>query len=350
MATPAVSVLITCFNLGRYLDEAVDSVLAQTFQDFEIVIVNDGSTDPATTALLADYRRRRTRVIVTEHRGLATARNLAIAETSGRYLCALDADDRLASTYFGKAVRILDDDPSIAFVSSWLEMFGDETGLWKQDACDLPTLLAEDTVHTAALVRRSVVAEVGGYDGAMGAQGDEDWDLWLGIVERGYRGVILPEVLFHYRRRAGSMGYACTEGPTHLRLLRYMVGKHEASFRLHLFELLLRKEAESCDLLKRTYALDRHLGTWLVPLVERRRGELARLLAKLAPADGGPRETPTPEGPEPEPAAEHALRKVLEARLRAAEHEVQALRASRSWKITAPLRRADDFWRRLRNR
>ena len=81
--TPKVSVLVPCYNLGAFLDEAIDSVLAQTFQDFEIVIVDDGSTDPATRALLADYRKPNTRVIRIERAGVSVARNTAIANSSG---------------------------------------------------------------------------------------------------------------------------------------------------------------------------------------------------------------------------------------------------------------------------
>src|ERR1051325_3761742 len=110
---PKVSVIITCYDLGRYLDEAVASVLAQTYQDFEIVIVDDGSTDPATQALLADYRRPKTRVIRPAHKGVMAARNLAIASATGEFLCALDADDRLRPTYFEKAIAKFDADPDL---------------------------------------------------------------------------------------------------------------------------------------------------------------------------------------------------------------------------------------------
>src|SRR6185503_3763377 len=106
--TPKVAVIVTCHNLGQYLDEAVASVLAQTYQDFEIVIVDDGSTDATTRALLADYRRPGTRVIHSAHAGFSAARNPAIANSIAAYLCALDADDRLEPTCFEKAVPILD--------------------------------------------------------------------------------------------------------------------------------------------------------------------------------------------------------------------------------------------------
>ena len=158
---PRVSVIIPCYNLGEFLDEAVQSVLAQTCQDFEILVVDDGSTEPATQDLLADYRRPKTQVIRAAHDGLAAARNLGVARATGEFICALDADDRLEPTYLSKAVARLDADPSVTFVSSWLRTFGDEHWDWTPERCDLPTLLWEDTVLTAALVRRDAVGVAG---------------------------------------------------------------------------------------------------------------------------------------------------------------------------------------------
>jgi glycosyltransferase involved in cell wall biosynthesis len=319
---PAVSVLVPCRDHGRYLDEAIGSVLAQTFDDFEILVVDDGSTDPASTALLADYRRPRTRVLRTPPRGLAAARNLALAESAGRYVCALDADDRLAPGYLARTVAVLEADPGLAFVSTWLRMFGDEEGLWRPERCDLVALLAEDTVHTAALARRAAVEAVGGWDGAMGVQGYEDWDLWLSIVERGGRGVILPEVLFEYRRRADSMSAICSYGEGHVRLMDYMLRKHAASYRAHLFDVLRLKEAEVAHLMGTSRGLEDQVETWLAPGVASLRAEAARLGARRA-------------------AVEAAA-----ARRRAAEAEVAALRASWSWRLTAPLRAVYDLLRR----
>src|SRR6185369_13027955 len=157
----SVSVIIPCYNLGRYLDEAVASVLAQTFQDFEILIVDDGSTDAATRAVLDGYSRPRTRVFRTAHAGLAAARNHGIERAQGRYVCALDADDTLEPAFLEKLVRVLDADASLTFSSCWLRTFGDESWEWTPERCDLPALLWENTVLTAALVRRDAVVAIG---------------------------------------------------------------------------------------------------------------------------------------------------------------------------------------------
>lgn len=332
--TPRVSVIIPCYDLGHYLDEAVESVLSQTYQDFEILVVDDGSTDSATRALLADYRRPKTRMIQVAHGGLARARNVGVATATGQYLCALDADDRLEPSFLEKAVRVLDGDPSATFVSCWLRTFGDEEWEWKPERCDLPTLLWEDTVLTAALVRRDAVLAVGGYDTAMPVQGDEDWDLWLTLVERGHRGVILREVLFNYRRRAGSMSTVCWYGPGHVPLTNYRVAKHCETYCAHLLDVLLHQDADTAALLRQNDETERYIATDLEPAVALRRDELATLRSRFASTET------SQERPTTERVAE------LQTALQEAAAEITALRTSMSWRVTGPLREAYGWWLR----
>ena len=230
---PIVSVVIPCFNLGAYLDEAVQSVLDQTFQDFEIVIVDDGSEDPATRHMLASYRRPKTRIVRTENRGLARARNTGLQESGGRYVSFLDADDALEPGFLDRGVRKLESDDSIAFVSSWLKAFGEGEFDWTPERCDFPHLLAEDTVCTAALTRRDLIVDIGGFDPDMPVSGYEDWELAISLVERGHPGTIVPEFLFRYRIRLGSMTETCTEPGNHARLMAYIVDKHSETYRQH---------------------------------------------------------------------------------------------------------------------
>ncbi len=381
---PKVSVIIPCYNLGAFLDETVDSALQQTYQDLEIVIVNDGSTDPATNELLRDYRRPRTRVLHTENRGLAGARNMAISAARGEYICALDADDRLHPEYIEKAVAILDADPDVAFVSSWLETFGDEQWTWKQDRCDLATLLGECTVCTAALVRTSAVLAVGGFDEHMPDQGYEDWDLWISLVKRGFTGTIIPEVMFYYRRRAGSMSSICCSGDPHQRLMRYLVGKHHESYDLHLLEVLGRKDRDTAEVLRENLQAERHIQTWLEPEVERRREELASLRRKLQRAEDesavreqrdqlASRVAELEQRMADEEAGGHLVARIAELEDRIASGgpsaddertrladladqlsrkswEADSMRQSRSWKLTAPLRIVHDMVARLLGR
>ena len=335
---PAVSVIIPCYNLGRFIEEAVDSVCAQSFQDFEIVIVDDGSTDAQTTALLANFARPRTQVVRTSHRGLPAARNLAIERSRGRYICALDADDRLHPQFLEKTIPLLEADPSVAFVSTWLQMFGTESWIWRQDRCDLIKLLSECVVLTAAPVRREAIDAVGGFDERF-FLGDEDWDLWISIVEEGYRGIIVPEVLFYYQRRPGSRSTVCTRGNERMRHWSALLEKHRESYRRHATDVLLLKERDCGRVLRENWLLERAIEREFRPQVAARRAELLALEAELARADKGDASSAAP--PQTAPPADRTLE--LEAALAGARAEVLALRASWSWKITAPLRRGLDL-------
>ena len=323
MTAPKVSVIIPCYNLGRYLDEAVESVLAQSFQDFEILVVDDGSTDPETCRLLADYRKPRTRIVRSGNRGLPAAKNLGVAHTTGPYICALDADDRADPKLLERSVAALDADPSLAFVSHWLRTFGDETRDWTPASCDFPALLDVNTVNGAALVRRSAVDAAGGFDETM-RDGCEDWDLWITLVERGLRGRILPEVLYYYRRRAGSMSKLMVQGEGHSRLYRFLAQKHAHSYREHLSALLVRREEDICTLRRQVHDLEIEHYRWMAPEIAKQRDDVAVRERKIG------RERTRLE----------ADLVMTRAALDGARREVDALRHSISWRITAPLRAA----------
>ena len=351
---PTVSVIIPCFNLGEYLDEAVDSVLAQTFEDFEILIVDDGSTDPATRQLLADYTRPKTTVFRTPNRKLAAARNFLVSHAQGRYLCALDADDKLHPEYLERTVALLDAEPGLTFVSTHLQMFGEETAVWPSvDRCDLPMLLCDDTIITPALVRRDAVVTCGGYDEHMPHQGDEDWHLWLTLVENGHRGVILPDVLFFYRRRPNSMCIQCTTGQVHLDLIGYLARKHAHSYRKHLTEVLFWKDARLRAARLANDALETDMQRRLVATVEWRRQEVDVLRQKVETArlERAARDAAV--------AAPRLVAKLdrqrleldgLRAEYSRALAEIDAVRVSTSWRVTAPARALRRALKRVRGR
>ena len=228
--SPTVSVVIPCYNLGAYLDQAVQSVLDQSFEDFEIIIIDDGSTDPVTRHLFTSYKRPKTRILRTLNQGLAKARNLGIEEARGCYISCLDADDLFEPDFLRRTVEVLEANPSFAFASCWLKTFGEHSFEWSPTSCDFPWLLVEDTVCTAALTRRDALAEVGGFDAGMPLAGYEDWDLAISLVERGLPGAVIPEYLFRYRIRKGSMSSSCTAPGNHALLMRYLVEKHAESY------------------------------------------------------------------------------------------------------------------------
>jgi glycosyltransferase involved in cell wall biosynthesis len=357
---PRIAVVVTCFNLGRYLTETLDSVYAQTLQDFEVVIVDDGSTEPETLDVLASCEGPRTRVIHSDNRGLPAARNLGIARSTAPYLCTVDADDKLAPTYFAKAVAILEREPSVSFVSHWLQTFGDETWDWQPTDCALPALLDANTVNGAALVRREALEAVGGFDEAM-RHGCEDWALWLAMVERGLRGVIIPEALFFYRRRADSMSRVMMQNDAYLATFSQLLARHQGSYRKHAPELILRRERRIADLLRGIHDLEFEYEQSLRQQLNEAREQVAGLQKKSESANRDrevrarlEQASTTIEAlriENDEIRRQHEQSSVAWAReadaarvsqllteVQSATRDAAALRESMSWRITAPLR------------
>lgn len=200
---PKVSVIIPCYNQGTFIDEAVDSVLAQTFSDFEIIIVNDGSTDAATNALLKNYSRPKTTVVTTLNQGVCAARNTAIQMSGGGYILPLDADDKIEPSYLEKAVAVLDNDPKTGVVYCRADLFGAQRGEWDLKPFSLKQMMNGNCVFVSALFRRTDWDAVGGYNVNM-VHSLEDWDFWLSFVERNIGFYQIPETLFHYRKHAVS--------------------------------------------------------------------------------------------------------------------------------------------------
>ena len=200
---PTASVIIPCYNQGQYLDEAVESVLAQTYQNFEIIVINDGSTDAETIQILSHYEKPKLKLIHTENRGPSAARNTAIEHASGELILPLDADDRIEKTYLEKAIKTLEGNPDVGVVYCEAEFFGAETGKWELPDIQFPEILLGNRLFNTSLYRRADWETVGGYKENM-VHGWEDYDFWLSLFELGRKVVRIPEVLFFYRRVQGS--------------------------------------------------------------------------------------------------------------------------------------------------
>jgi len=198
-----VSVVIPCYNAGATLDEAVQSALAQTWDDLEVVVVDDGSSDPATIALLDGANWPRTRVIRQANAGPAAARNVAIRASTGEFILPLDADDRIAPSYVAKALAILQERPEVGIVYCRAERFGAANGPWELPDYDIRELAIDNVIFVTSLFRRADWERVGGFNEHL-RHGVEDYDFWLKLVGLGRDVVQLDEVLFHYRVQASS--------------------------------------------------------------------------------------------------------------------------------------------------
>ena len=326
MTTPTTSFIVTCHNLGVYLGETLDSLSSQTVQDFETVIVNDGSTDGATCRLLADLSRPRTRVVHIERRGLPGARNVGVGHAVGRYLCMVDADDILEPTYLERSLREFESHPDLAFASHWLRAFGEETWDWTPTDWGFPALLHANTLNGAALMRREPFERVGGFDQTM-VDGCEDWEFWIRVVEAGFQGAIIPEFLFRYRRRADSMSRSMHAVPGMAALYRQLVDRHPDVFARHMVALLAHRDAEIASMSTSLWQLER---TWAADLEGRTQWQRDNQRADAA------REQQAQQASQLEAARKTAHE--WHAAFNRQRELQEGLRASWSWRITRPLR------------
>ncbi len=201
-----VTVVIPCYNQGMYLDEAVASVLNSSLAGVEIVIVNDGSTDPQTVEVLSSCSWPRTRIIHQVNKGLAAARNAGIAAARGRFILPLDSDDMIAPGFLEQAVWLLLNREGTGIVYCYAQLFGNESGVWVTGDFDPRRLVVNNFIPAAAVFPKRAWKEAGGYDESDTLRaGFEDWDFWIRLVGLGYRGRCIHEPLFFYRKHDNSM-------------------------------------------------------------------------------------------------------------------------------------------------
>ena len=200
-----VSIIIPCYNKGKYVEEAIESAINQTYDNIEIVCVNDGSTDSSSVVIkkLADKYSNLLFFDNAENRGVVYARNMAIEASSGEYILPLDADDKIAPTYIEKAVNVLESDESIGMVYCEAEYFGIKHGKWELPEYNKEQFLFRNCIFCSALFRKSDFLRAGKYKDYM-RTGFEDWDLWLSFIELGLKPYRINEVLFSYRTTLGQ--------------------------------------------------------------------------------------------------------------------------------------------------
>jgi glycosyltransferase involved in cell wall biosynthesis len=201
-APPKVSVVIPCYNGGAFLPGALASLDGQSFRDFEIIIVDDGSDDLETLRVL-DGLGAAMCLVRQENRGLAAARNAGMAAARGTYLLPLDCDDALEPSFMEKTVRALESRPDAAFAFSHLRLTGEKNGVLRKDF-NLFTQRFLNQLPYCLLLRREAWMEAGGYDETM-RLGYEDWEFNIRLGGRGCVGVVVPEPLFRYRVSGGGM-------------------------------------------------------------------------------------------------------------------------------------------------
>lgn len=203
MSNPLVSVIMPCFNEGKYLQEAVNSIICQTYKNWELIIVDDGSDDVVTKKILQSFQDNRIFIFYNKHQGVVQARNTGILHANGKYIVPVDSDDIAEPSLIEKYVNIAEVTPNIGIVYGIYEYFDMRTGIYKLPPFSIENMLISNCINNTSLFLREDWEKVGGYNSNM-ELGCEDYDFWLSILELGRDVKFLPEVVLKYRVKKGK--------------------------------------------------------------------------------------------------------------------------------------------------
>jgi glycosyltransferase involved in cell wall biosynthesis len=220
-----VTVVITCFNYGAFLAESVQSVLAQEGGEPRVIVVDDGSTDAQTLAELVRLPPQ-VELVRQGNAGVAEARNAGLRLVQSRYALVLDADDRLVADALQRLRDPLEGDPALGFSYGIMRFFGAWEGVLQMPPYDPYRLLYRHNIGSAALIRRELFEDVGGYDPAF--EGYEDWEFWLHALEHGWRGRRIETVTLLYRRHGTTRHLGAR--PHYRATFRQLRRKHSALY------------------------------------------------------------------------------------------------------------------------
>jgi glycosyltransferase involved in cell wall biosynthesis len=206
---PLVSVIVPCYQQAHFLDQSLRSVLEQTYQNWECIIVNDGSSDQTDSiALHWTAKDERFKYLEQENKGLSGARNAGIKICEGEYILPLDADDILDKDYLKTIVPEILKQPEAAVISCYTKFFHGNTntivGELTPTSGTVKSLLYENQLVATSLFRKTSWKQIGGYDERM-KNGFEDWEFWISIVKLNKNYIVIPKHLFFYRKAKKSM-------------------------------------------------------------------------------------------------------------------------------------------------
>lgn len=201
-----VSIVIPLYNKEKYIAESIESALAQTYPNKQIIVVDDGSTDDSYK--IADKYASHIMLLRRQNGGLSMARNTGFVASHGEMILPLDADDILEPTYLEETVPVMLANPRVAIVSTYYQQFGLGKILVEPHVVTIEEEKNGNGVPVCSLVRRKALEQTGGYCPDLRAY--EDWNLWIEILKRGWEMAVVPKKLWNYRMSAGSLITTCT--------------------------------------------------------------------------------------------------------------------------------------------
>jgi len=231
MSISLVSFIVTSYNKGKFLHETIDSILSQTYTNWELLIIDDNSKDQKTLESLAELEGRGYRVIrMPENRGVAAARNLGIIESKGDVILFLDGDDMISKNYTAEAVDLFNSNLSIDVITSEVNLFGTAKGPMRLLDVTIENTVAQNTLVISSFFRRSALKGGIQFDDTF-RKGFEDWDFWLSLLGSGAVFFRIKKPHFFYRIHPGSRNFM--ESATMDKIRISLMKKHRNLFLQH---------------------------------------------------------------------------------------------------------------------
>lgn len=231
MSNEMISVVIPCFNQGKFLPATVESVIASSYHSIEIIIVNDGSTDDSLEIAYQLQSIYPTIQIINQpNGGVSKARNAGINAAKGEYVLPLDCDDLISNDYIEKAISVLQSNPAVKVVYCNAIKFNDHSQKkWELRPFSLNRLALDNMIFVAGIFRKKDATDVGGYSEDM-TIGREDWEFWIKMLKNGGEVLKLPITGFYYRLTPNSKRKRTGTKEKKRERIDYLNEKHLAFF------------------------------------------------------------------------------------------------------------------------
>lgn len=237
------SIIIPCFNQSEFLNECLESVIKQTYQNWECIIVNDGSEDD--TELVSNKwvkKSNKIKYVYQNNRGLSSARNKGISIAQGVFILPLDADDKISDDYLSLSFKAFKKNNDLKLVYCLAKKFGIVNSFWHLQEFSLSKIAENNVIFCSAIYRKSDWSKIGGYDEEM-KYGLEDWEFWINLLKNGGDVYRINKVCFFYRVKAVSMITNLTAEKEQV-MLDYMHNKHKDFFIKNYLLLISKKNKE----------------------------------------------------------------------------------------------------------
>lgn len=240
MNFPLVSIIIPVFNDEKHISETIDSVMNQSYKNWECIIVNDGSHDKSSEIVLKKIENDiRFQLFNKENTGVSDTRNFAISKTKGEYILPLDSDDLIGKDYLLEAIKIFSKKPNTTLVYCKAKYFGDKSGVYKLSEYKYEDLIVNNSIFSTAMFKKSDFLNTKGYDKNL-VHGLEDWEFWIQLLNKNSIVYKINNFHFYYRIRPNSRNTLHNDNEKINDIHNYIFEKHKGKY----YSLLFQNQAK----------------------------------------------------------------------------------------------------------